>query len=472
MLRPKLLIQLTCILLVTLAIVFGMLGLSMSSDAQLYLAFACLAGAIPLAATLADHRDTDPFSPISFIAISVLFGTTATSFWLTSANTARANDMMFGQTFAEVTNGQYWVIIGLICLCAGYILVVPKVRINVQPRPLSATRVRLVLIALLAISVFGTLLFIVSFGIDFSDLAAQSVKRSSRYVDQGGDIVYGTGFEIFLAKLSGVGLIFAGGLMISERRRTEYALYAAVFLALTTLVGFISSSRTSIVYTIASVLICAYYYKRVSWRAIFLVSVLTVSVVAGLGVLRAQNSNNTGQYETIADLVLGTGNGFDAVRTSALIARVPERHDFLYGSSYLSLLTGMIPRSVWPDKPSISLGPWVKSELYGLRTQNNGWPPGMVAEAYFNFGYTGIPLVMFLFGAGLRLLYAFVRPYLGVSPIVTMSYSIGMFGLAYNSFSLNFSLGILQAVQYTWPFLLIGLVIYSSTRTSQRAIVR
>jgi oligosaccharide repeat unit polymerase len=462
MFAPRLLIQLACSLLVATTVVSGLLGLVLSSDGHLYVAFACIAGALPLATTLLDRRGADLFSPISFIALAVLFGTTATSFWLTNTETIRQTHMMFGLDFATIAGGQYWVILGLISLCLGYVLVVPKFRDTGQIRSMSSAKVRIIMISLLAVSTLGTVLFAASFGIDFSDFTGESIKRNTQYIGESGDVVYGTGFEVFLARLSGVGFIFSAGLIVSGRKSAEYYVYSLLFLSLTILVGFISSSRTSIVYTVASLVIFSYYYKKISWKAIFAFALFSVAIVSTLGVIRADNSSNNSQYQTIADLILGTGNGFDAVRTVAFIERVPERHNFLYGSSYVSLITSPIPRSLWPDKPNVSLGPWVKSELYGLPTQNNGWPPGMVAEAYFNFGYVGIPLVMFLFGALLRLIYASLRPYLGVSALLTMAYSVGMFRLAYNSLSLNLSQGILQTAQYIWPLLLIGL--YTSTK--------
>src|SRR5690606_27981804 len=125
--------------------------------------------------------------------------------------------------------------------------------------------------------------------------------------------------------------------------------------------------------------------------------------------------------------------------STAIIDRVLERHDFLYGSSLLSLLTAPIPRAVWPDKPKPRLDPWVESELFDLPTRSNGWPPGMVAEAYINFGTLGIPLVMFIFGALLKLIYRTALPYLGSSPVITMAYAICIVRLSYNCFSLNFA---------------------------------
>lgn len=85
--------------------------------------------------------------------------------------------------------------------------------------------------------------------------------------------------------------------------------------------------------------------------------------------------------------------------TGFMINNIPQRYDYLYGETYLSILVGLIPRSLWSEKP-VSLGAilglmvrfdsgkfdaemWERSNQYSLS-------PGFIGEAYANFGYFGI----------------------------------------------------------------------------------
>ena len=96
---------------------------------------------------------------------------------------------------------------------------------------------------------------------------------------------------------------------------------------------------------------------------------------------------------------MGSGNFVDLARTTAISDRVPDDVPYQDGATYAALLTAPVPSSVWPGKPKVSLGPWVKSEIFGQRTVAGGWPPGILGEAAINFGIPGMLAMSFLFGA-------------------------------------------------------------------------
>ena len=87
-----------------------------------------------------------------------------------------------------------------------------------------------------------------------------------------------------------------------------------------------------------------------------------------------------------------------------ILAEVPQEIDYLYGKSYLAALTVWIPRGLWPEKPGLIDG-MVGETFYGADV---GIPPGPIGEAYWNFGYIGIPIIFILFGIFHRLLYSFL----------------------------------------------------------------
>jgi hypothetical protein len=67
------------------------------------------------------------------------------------------------------------------------------------------------------------------------------------------------------------------------------------------------------------------------------------------------------------------------------------------GSTLENALAAFVPRLLWPGKPEISAG---GKELYTEATGGVGTSisPGLPAEAYWNFGWWGIPLLMLPLG--------------------------------------------------------------------------
>ena len=87
-----------------------------------------------------------------------------------------------------------------------------------------------------------------------------------------------------------------------------------------------------------------------------------------------------------------------------ILAEVPQDVGYLYGKSYLAALTVWVPRYLWPEKPGLIDG-MVGETFYNAEV---GIPPGPIGEAYWNFGYLGIPLIFFLFGIFHKMLCSFL----------------------------------------------------------------
>lgn len=92
---------------------------------------------------------------------------------------------------------------------------------------------------------------------------------------------------------------------------------------------------------------------------------------------------------------------------SAIIRDTPSSQPYLYGQTYIPLLTKPIPRLIWPGKPKEILGnTWaVKygflSDLDSGTSFNLPWLP----EMYMNGGVVGVVVVMFLLGILFRYLW-------------------------------------------------------------------
>lgn len=77
--------------------------------------------------------------------------------------------------------------------------------------------------------------------------------------------------------------------------------------------------------------------------------------------------------------------------------------DWLWGSSYFRVLLAFIPREIWPEKP-LQLGRQIPDLIESSFT-SGALPITNLGEMYFNLGYIGIFVTMFLLGVFCRFLY-------------------------------------------------------------------
>jgi len=91
--------------------------------------------------------------------------------------------------------------------------------------------------------------------------------------------------------------------------------------------------------------------------------------------------------------------------TGLIVEKTPERVPYQYGSQYPLLVTNLVPRVLWPDKPSVSVANQFFQVEYGLTRRDNlksvSIACGFEAEGYMNFGWMGIVAVGVLVGFAL-----------------------------------------------------------------------
>ena len=76
---------------------------------------------------------------------------------------------------------------------------------------------------------------------------------------------------------------------------------------------------------------------------------------------------------------------------------VPQKHEHLYGHSYMVQIVNPIPRFLWPGKPTGDAG-ILMAEMKGEVNPITGETyltrsPGLIGEMYLNFGLLGIPVL-------------------------------------------------------------------------------
>ncbi len=117
----------------------------------------------------------------------------------------------------------------------------------------------------------------------------------------------------------------------------------------------------------------------------------------------------------------------------AILQKVPKSVDYLYGQSFLNILTTFVPRAIWSDKPHS--GSYYTGQLiFGVEW---GIPPTEIGEVYWNFGYIGFILMFLLKGYFFRVLVNTFKHY-HEAPAVMIIYFIFLFaGTGLDSLSLS-----------------------------------
>ena len=464
--------------LVIITSVLLAIGIFQSQTAYVYLALSMICFMLPAMVGLRNLARFDPFEPINIIAAGIFFSVTIRAFYVTGYDTQRTEFVMMGQSFDGIIANSPLIVVGILSLCLGYIVINSRYSIEdtkvLRFFRLDYRRSWVAIILFTFLGLLGTVLFINNFGISIdADLLSQSVKRNTVLIDDNGEAVYGTGYEVFLARMASYALIFLSALFLTRSIKISpihlFALGIVIILTIT--MPFLSSSRSKIIFPLLTIITFAFYWRRVSLKFVLATALAISIIMVGMGFLRASNQSGS-QREASIEFIVGATNGLDLARSAAIIERVPENHDYLYGTSYLALLTSPIPRSIWVEKPNPSLGAWVKGELFGYSVKKNGWPPGMIAEAYVNFGVFGVPAIMFALGGLMRWSYETFRPLLGVDFPATLIWCSCLWDISWDMFGLNFAQGVLQTLQFFFPMLIILLIAKRSKRMPVRVMRR
>ena len=89
-------------------------------------------------------------------------------------------------------------------------------------------------------------------------------------------------------------------------------------------------------------------------------------------------------------------------QTANVMQLTPEIVPYQYGRLYSYMLVTLIPRFVWPDKPSVNEANQFYQVEYGLTSKENlgsvSIAVGFLTESYINFGWPGVILIMYLIG--------------------------------------------------------------------------
>ena len=218
------------------------------------------------------------------------------------------------------------------------------------------------------------------------------------------------------------GLMIAAACSFIERGEWKSSL-VTLFIVGILIIGFEFTSRRVFISVFLPVLALLIYsanmsakYRRIAGK----VGLIGISVVffVFLNFMRANHDFGYGFVE--GDVVKNTIDYIVSFRsidtfwnTQYIYEKYQEGYQYYFGETYFSVLVGIVPRSIWVDKPvgfasifaimgvfeqqlSFSEDLWLGINRFSLS-------PGMLGEAYANFGIYGSVLVPFILGVSARI---------------------------------------------------------------------
>jgi hypothetical protein len=231
-------------------------------------------------------------------------------------------------------------------------------------------------------------------------------------------------------------LLFVGMAMLAivvcstmTRSRAEVVLGV---VALVSIAAFLPTGRRFYLFQVLASLGIPwhYYIRRVSLKPVLFLGVIAILVLNPVGqlwrtgyhALEAKGPADIPEVATFVGEQLGSMTGADyldytfgehfervneAATVAALRATVPSIIDYKYGQTYLPMVTWLIPRLIWPDKPTFQYFNEIGRES-GLIKYDN-YETAVVytslGELYLNFGDVGVLLGMLAIGMLVRWLY-------------------------------------------------------------------
>jgi oligosaccharide repeat unit polymerase len=460
------------IFLVGISICVGLYGLTV--DGTFLFAFVSLLALISITLPMQAWGRTQLFEPLVLAAIAVLVGTTLRSFYLIALQRSgdlRLNAFTDGVSLEGLSGSAAWLILGTFSMALGYYMFarVGSTAVRCSPgRVWSNERVELFLWLAFVVSAIATVIYAVSIDYQPTGLADLSIKRAAMVITEDGETRYSRLSHLAMfAYFAPIGIyvliIYYGSRKIA--RSPRLAVVSVMFSLITLAVPFMISYRTALVAVAFNVIFLLWRRGELRAGPVIWFIVFAGSVAVVMGELRQYDaqeravtrsdvySSELTQFEQgLFTSVVGSGNFVDVARVALIVQRVPERMNYLYGASYVSVLTGVIPRAIWPDKPETQLGIRVKEEIFGRPTARNGYPPTLFGEAYMNFGPVGLCMVPLIYGIFLRRLYEW---YNGCSsrPGTTLIYAVSIFQLSFNGIGSNVAAMLVGVVPALLPAL-------------------
>lgn len=258
------------------------------------------------------------------------------------------------------------------------------------------------------------------------------------FVEKQGEMLMTSGYALILSDITLVGILIS---LIVSRRRNSPRLWSftIIFVTMEIVFNVLSGKRSSILFTITSLIVVYYLMSTRSFRAnrrfigilsisligfIFIFPLLSIIRFRGLsrGVLTAFPS-----FEAILFSIAPRLHGIDSL--ALIIYNVPRKVGFTLGREIGVVFVAFIPRVVWAGKPIINFGTHFQQRIVDSpHVPQYGVAPTLPGEFYWDFGILGVIVGMVLMGILWRTIYEYlILPEDNLSAILVVGVMFPMF---------------------------------------------
>lgn len=431
-------------------------------------------------------RPIDIFHPFALLIISVFLGTAGKAFYLVFSRSPRWFFLTDGMTAGSFLTGTLLILGGCICITIGYFAAgrfqFQLDSIGQLRKQLSSRKLVLLAMLTLPVAAVTTADFLNRTGFELNGLSGISKKRSIIVNEDAafGQQTAALGYHRMIAGTLPAAACMALTIALcfqseSYSSRTTWCIAGACFCTACCL-PFFTSSRKEIIFLLLDVLIVLNYSGRLrsSHLVIGFVAAATVGTLM-LAIRVAEDSSfsdiSSNMGARAADALFGTTNYLEITKTSAMHRSVPKVMDYKLGMTYPGVLYAPIPRTLYPEKPSVRPGPEFAQKVYGFHHGKGGAiPPGFIGETIWNFSAWCILPASLFYGAMLRVLYNSFVPYVQKSSTALLIYVVILLPVSFELLGGAVSGSMLNAAQRS-IFALVFIVLASELPRQQRVYV-
>jgi hypothetical protein len=156
--------------------------------------------------------------------------------------------------------------------------------------------------------------------------------------------------------------------------------------------------------------------------------------------------------EKMLETIVGNSKYLDITKPAHIIDAIPGKIEYQYGRTFTLWLAAPIPRTMWKEKPVISIGQILGEKVFGsgIGRAGGGIPPGFISELYWNFGVPGVLIGMYILGLWLKFIYVNFRKHFGQNKNILLIYISIMVPFVY-LIQNSFTFFIIEAVKFIVP---------------------
>lgn len=405
---------LTWILTILLIVLVFINALNVHSNESIFLLF-CIGSSLVITVAFLFSGNLNLHNPLVYILLTVFIGVTVRGYYI-----IYFADRPEVQRLFLVNNDILYFISPAILIFFSLVLFVLGYKFTQKPFEFKYTelfnkyqiwkknRLYTLVIIFTLVSIVGIYLFVSSLGI-FSIFSNISSKR---FLDvSGSEYQASLGYYRLMANfMTPAFFITFVHYLINKKSLFSIDGFFLLFLGfLNLLYSFFVSSRGGVVFFILNILVILSIYNRITLRAVILGPIFAGLIFSVMTTLRPSKTTDIRTFNLdLFDPIILNRNLLDVSVTSKIFNEVPDKLEFQYGATFLSLFVAPVPRIYWPSKPAINPGKTVSRKLYDFDKNNQaGVPPGIIGELYINFGIIGVLLGLLLTGIFIKKIYLY-----------------------------------------------------------------